>query len=142
MTDFQASATEQGKAFEAVVLNILLYEGWAIVDTHATVEGVEIDIVATDPSGAEWWIECKGSHRGKTPGSKRGDTVKKAVGVAWFLSTLEDRRPYLLVTSHLPKPGTVAARLLDAAVKHGLFADVRPVGLMPHVAPDDLELED
>jgi hypothetical protein len=118
---FQSMASTQGKDFETTVETFLKIGGWSIVQSHATVAGVEIDIIADDPQGRRWWIECKGSWRGNTPGSKRGDTVKKAVGVAWYLSTLDDRLPYMLVTSHLPTPGTVGDRLLTAALTAGLF---------------------
>lgn len=123
--DAQSSASEQGREFEAYVASSLKYEGWRIDQTHAYVAGAEIDLIATDPHGVAWWIECKGSHRGRTPGLKRGDTTKKAVGVAWYLSTLPDRRPYMLFASHLPSPGSLGERLLTRAREDGLFQDIR-----------------
>lgn len=133
MSDFQAMASEQGRDFEACIIVILKIHRWTIIKQHATVAGVEIDIVADDPTGERWWIECKGSWRGNVPGSRRPDTVKKAVAIAWYLSTLDDRCPYMLVTSHLPKPPTVPGLLLDAARTHGLFAAIH--------TPESLGLE-
>lgn len=126
---FQSLATEQGARFEDAVEFLLRAQGWEIIERHAQVEGVEIDIVAADPAGTRWWIEAKGSWRGSVPGMRRGDTAKKAVAVAWYLSRLAQRCPYMLVTSHLPTPGTVSARLLDEAVEAGLFDDVLIVGM-------------
>lgn len=128
MSDFQAESSRQGRVFEEAVETILRISGWGVTDHHAIIEGVEVDIVAKAPDGTEWWIECKGSWRGLTPGSKRGDTVKKAVGVAWFLSQVADPRPYMLITSHYPREGTVGHRLLTAAKNAGLFADIRVIG--------------
>lgn len=127
-SDFQQSSSTQGREFEDAVVFLLKASGWRIIDQHFKAEGAEVDIVASDPRGQEWWIECKGSHRGTVPGSKRGDTVKKAVGVAWYLSTLEDAKPYMLVTSHMPTVGTLGDRMLDAAKEAGLFADIRVIG--------------
>ena len=129
MNDFQRQATEQGRSFEDLVAFMLRANGWTVTGTHVVVAGAEIDLVAIEPgTGVEWWIECKGSWRGKTPGSQRGDTVKKAVGVAAYLSTLPGRRPYRLITSHLPNDGTLSARMLQAALEHGWFAAIDTVG--------------
>ena len=118
---------------------MLKISGWQVICTHQMVEGFEIDIVANDPEGKQWWIECKGSFRGSVPGSKRGDTVKKAVGVAWYLSTLEDRCPYMLVTSHLPNPGTNSERMLQAALQAGLFTQINTLGFLrnPSIEEDE-----
>lgn len=127
--DFQRRASTAGRTFEDAVEALLVFHEWTIDERHAKAGGgVEIDYVATDSAGVQWWIECKGSTRGKVPGSRRGDTVKKAVGVAWFLSTLPDRRPYMLITSHLPADDSVPGRLLNAAKSAGLFDRVLVLG--------------
>ena len=122
--NFQAQSKQQGNDFEQLVAFHLKANGWTIRDTCAKRHGCEIDIIADDPNGIEHWIECKGSHRGKIPGLLRADTVKKAVGVAWYLSTFPDNPPYLLIGSHGPRPDTVSQRLIDMALGEGLFADV------------------
>ena len=129
--DFQRLASEQGREFEQVVAFGLRSAGWTIDAVRAVVAGAEIDLVATDPAGAQWWIECKGSYRGKTPGAVRGDTTKKAVAVAAYLAVVvpeADRRPYKLITSHLPRPGTLGDRMLRAAREQGWFAAVETAG--------------
>lgn len=129
MSDFQAEASAQGRAFEETVCTLLRVEGWHIVERHVYHEGAEIDIVAIDPEGVTWWIECKGSWRGLVPGARRGDTVKKALGVAWWLlDQLDDRPPYMLVTSHVPDDTTLPGRMLKRAVAAGLFTEIRTVG--------------
>lgn len=137
--DYQRLASEQGREFEQVVAFSLRSAGWAIDAVRAVVAGAEIDIVATDPTGQQWWIECKGSYRGKTPGAVRGDTTKKAVAVAAYLAVAvpdDQRRPYKLVTSHLPRPGTLGDRMLRAALEQGWFAAVEVAGGLTHYEDD------
>jgi Holliday junction resolvase-like predicted endonuclease len=140
VSEFQASSSQQGKAFEDTVVTLLLCAGWTVDRRLLKIHDSEIDIVATDPHGVVWWIECKGSWRGKQQGSKRSDTVKKAIGVAWILSTVEDRPPYMLVTSHLPSPTSSTGRMLESAVQAGLFTCVRVVP-NPFFDEPDVDLE-
>lgn len=68
--------------------------------------------------------------------------VKKAIGVAWYLSTCEPRCSYMLVTSHMPSPETVGGRLLEAARSAGLFAEIRVIDFSMVTGPaSDLEEE-
>jgi hypothetical protein len=140
--DFQRLAGEQGRQFEEAVVFALQAAGWAIVAQRAKVAQAEIDIVAVSPTGVEWWIECKGSYRGKTPGAKRGDTTKKAVAIAAYLAVVvpsELRRPYMLLTSHLPTPGTLSHLMLEAAKAQGWFAKVDTLGFTPSFENEDEE---
>ena len=59
MSDFQASASIQGRRYEDIVEAILVATGWAIDARHEKVDGVEIDITATDQLGSQWWIVSK-----------------------------------------------------------------------------------
>ncbi len=130
MTDFQASASRQGRNYESAVESTLVAFGWSIEGVRVIhPSGVEIDIVAVDPVGDRWFIECKGSHRGPVPGARRGDTVKKAVGVAWWLKHNDPGCRYMLVTSHMPAPGTNGARMLDDARHVGLFDRISVIAL-------------
>jgi hypothetical protein len=133
---FQSAASRQGADFELLTISALQFHGWTVDESHAVIEGVEIDIVATDPTGRQWWIECKGSHRGAVPGARRGDTVKKAVAVAWYLHSVPDRRPYMLVVSHMPKPGSVGDRMLTKARSAGLFDHIQSLSFTAEM--DDL----
>lgn len=139
VSEFQAAATAQGASFEDAVETMLKIGGWTIIARHAKVAQAEIDIVADNPVGRRWWIECKGSWRGNVPGSRRGDTVKKAVGIAWYLSTLPDRCPYMLITSHLPNVGTLGEQMLAVALRCGLFTEINDLGslLGPHHPEED-----
>ena len=128
---FQARSSSQGATFEEMVARQLEFvDGWTVKDRHFSVDGFEVDIVADDPWGVEHWIECKGAD-GKSqrkPGLLDGTTAKVTVGVAWFLSTRDDRHPYIVWTSHLPKPGTNAHTIITEGVRHGIIHDVRTLG--------------
>lgn len=133
MNGFQATSSAQGRDFEECACGVLKHGGYEITERNVERHGFEIDIIARDATGDEWMIECKGSIRGKTPGSRRGDTVKKAVGVAAVLhrrvhASGEPYR-YMLLTSHLPTPGTMGAAMLRDAIDAGWFTDVREIGM-------------
>ena len=127
MSDFQAKASHTGRSFEQFVVGALDFYGWTVTGQRVVIDGMEIDIVANDPSGVEWLIECKGS-TGNRPGAQRSDTTKKAVGVAAHLRGGGEVRPYMLVTSHLPKPGSVSAQMLERAQALGWFDRVVSLG--------------
>lgn len=141
MTDekvvFQQQANILGKQFEWVVADFLVMSGWQIVDTNSKKHLWEIDIIALDPHGDEIWIECKAGSENRYPGLERIDTVSKAVGKAWALSFIEDKRPYWLITTHLPKPGSHSQILIDLALDQNLFQYVGQVALVG----DDLSIK-
>lgn len=128
MSDFQSSSSKQGKHFEAHVRAVLGFRGWTMVsDKPIKVDGGEVDIVALDPEGTLWWIECKGSYL-NVPGLTRQDTLKKAIATAWLILTYNSARPaYMLVTSDLPQPTSNAARYLRTAIGAGLFDRVEEI---------------
>ncbi len=128
LSDRQAAASRQGADFERLVMTTLLIEGWQIVARrwrHPEVD-VEIDFVAVDPHGVEWWIECKGSWESTRNGLERTDTAKKAIGSAAILKMLPERQPYMLITSHLPTLGSSGDKWMRLAVGH-YFDEVRRV---------------
>lgn len=133
VSEFQRSSSVQGEAFEQAAEFVLRGAGWDILGRNQRFDGYpEIDRVATDPNGVLWWIEAKGSWQ-NSPGLERGDTVKKAVAVAYDLMTIrrewsqdgQNPIPYMLITSHPPKPGTVPDHMLRRALACGAFNQVR-----------------
>lgn len=134
--DFQARASRDGRDFEHIAERLLQAEGWTINERNVLIAGIRIDLVATDPLGERWTVECKGSWEGSRPGSKRTDTVKKAIGDAWYLSRQPVPLPHLLLTSHLPERG-VAHLLLSEARRAGLFREIRATGIGEAWTDDD-----
>lgn len=122
--DFQSRSSRFGLAYERQCRAALEQHGWTLSINTKWREpraDIEIDIVAIDPDGVETWIECKGSLGGDRPGASRTDSAKKFIADAAMLNHLyapEERRPYMLLTSNLPKSGA-ARRWLDVAVDAG-----------------------
>ncbi len=125
---FQSSATKQGAAFEDHVERVLIANGYRILHqnwTHPRV-GVEIDFVVKTPDGSGYvWIEAKGSWASPSRnGLERTDTLKKALASAWLLSSDWRAADFVIVTTNLPKPGSVGERWLEIAVDQAVVADV------------------
>ncbi len=118
LADRQSASSRQGREFEEAVVTLLKIAGWAVVDRKWRQPDidVEIDIVAVDPDGVTWWIECKGSYDDpKRAGIKRTDSMLKAIGAGALIRLLPDRERYMVVTSHLPVSGA-AFKWYEAAL--------------------------
>jgi hypothetical protein len=125
LSDRQSAASRQGREFEAYC------ETWLKIRQHRIVAvrwvhpvlGIEIDRVTEHPELGEIWVECKGSWESPTAnGLERTDTLRKAIANAALLRYVEERRPYWLLTSHMPRPGSRGALWLAAA--RDLFDEV------------------
>jgi hypothetical protein len=123
VSDFQGSAGRQGRQFaeqcDELLRNYRFELGGRAVLRDV---GVEIDRVATSPSGRVVWFEYKGSVQGSRPGLLRTDTLKKAIANGALLAGVADRRPYVVLTSHLPRTGAGAA-MLGTALRLGYVSD-------------------
>lgn len=124
-------SNDRGRAFEDEVCRALESESWTIVGRNVEIDGIEIDIVANDPNGRRWWIECKGGEAQRS-GLARPDTVKRALGTAWALRDSATLRSgtYFVVTSSMPRPGSMAHRLMVDAVDAGLIVGAGTIGAM------------
>jgi Holliday junction resolvase-like predicted endonuclease len=118
---FQGDASRFGKAYETHVAQWLEQTGFTITGRNVRHEsGVEFDIVATSWNGDEVGIECKASPDSATsPGMVRPDNRWKVLGYLYALNVWKQRTGrtvrYVLITSHMPQPGTEQRRLLDFA---------------------------
>ena len=131
MTDFQSRAGHQGRAYEQAVAVHLESFDWIVKDQNwrEPYTDVEIDIVAVDRDGIEWWIECKGSWEGGRNGLTRTDTVKKLIANAALLSRAPNGRPYMVVTSDLPMRGA-GLIWLSQAVEAGWIDEIRELPVL------------
>lgn len=129
--DRQSAASRQGAAFEETVANLLQIEKWTIHERNwrePTVD-IEVDIVATDPHGERWWIECKGSWESpRGNGLQRTDTLKKAIANGALLRVLPEPCRYMVVTSHFPISG--AGAIWAAAALSTYVDEFRMVGFV------------
>jgi hypothetical protein len=124
MSDFQGSAGRQGRQFaeqcDELLRNYRFDLGGRTLLRNV---GVEIDRVATSPTGQLVWFEYKGSIQGTRPGLLRTDTLKKAIANGALLAAEVGRCPYVVLTSHLPDTGSGAA-MLQTALRLGYLSDV------------------
>ena len=90
--------------------------------------GVEANFVGTDDAGCEWIFDVSGAFSTSRPGLERTDTLWKALGKAAILGTQypDPERPcrYVLLTTDVPKAGSVGAKALRTAQADGLIWDV------------------
>jgi hypothetical protein len=124
LSDFQGSASRQGRQFAEQCDELLRNYGFTLSDRIVIAEvGVEVDRVATSAAGQRVWFEYKGSVQGSRPGLLRTDTLKKAIANGALLQAVDPRAPYVVLTSHLPEAGTGAA-MLRTALAAGYLDDV------------------
>lgn len=112
---FQAASGIQGRQFAEQCDTLLSHLGFELRGRRILPEvGVEIDQEAVSPTGTVVWFEYKGSVQGHRPGLRRTDTMKKAIANGALLRGLADPAPYVVITSHLPGPGSGSAMLATA----------------------------
>ncbi len=120
-TTFQSDAAKFGAAYESHVQSWLIGHGCTIKERHHRhASGVEFDLFVVLWDGTEVGIECKASPDSAiSPGMVRSDNRWKVLGYLWALRLWRDRTGesvrYMLITSHMPEPGTPQRRLLDLA---------------------------
>lgn len=125
--NFQAAAGKQGKQFAGECLSALEYAGFEIVKVGYDIPevGIEIDAQATNRQGVSFFFEFKGSLQGDRPGSKRTDTLKKAICNGYLFSRSAEYEcctPMILMTSHVPIKGAGLGML--RAVERRVIFDV------------------
>lgn len=125
--NFQRLASEQGREWRDLCVKALQRAGFVEIqlEQHLPDVGITLDIVATNQQGIALPVECKGSMMGDRPGSKRTDTVLKAIGEAFLLTqsaAAPHFPPMILMTSHIASGG--AARSMLGAVPLSIIADV------------------
>ena len=86
------------------------------------------------PNGQTVYFEHKGSWRGKRPGMRRTDTVKKGLLTGFLLKAVGDETPFCIMTSHLPQKGR-ALKMVNVALSDGALTSVTVVDT------DDAEVE-
>lgn len=116
---FQAQSHKQGKAFEVQARVFLEACDFKLEGSQRFGDiGCEVDDLALSPLGNRVYFEYKGSYRGKIPGMRRTDTVKKGLLTGFLLKCKGDETPYVILTSHLPDGGAAKA-MIDVALESG-----------------------
>ncbi len=156
-SESQARSTLHGKEFDAEALELLESLGATVVEHYPRVDGYPLDFLVEGPNGRRLLVDARGTpdrtDRGKA-GLRRQDTVLKFGFKAMRLADRGCPHPLVLVTSHLPRPGSSSAFLLselndslldvvatvgDLAgrrrLEHYLAGDLAPGPIVPLPAP-------
>ncbi|MHB1533215.1 MAG: DNA-methyltransferase [Acidimicrobiales bacterium] len=110
---FQARSTEEGKAAQALAVDILTAAGFEIIERGYRIPGVGIlvNVVAHDADGARWYFDVTGAFTSTRGGLLRTDTLWKCLGRASVLKT-RGVKPVVLLSSHLPSRRSTGDRAL------------------------------
>ena len=114
--DFQVRAARQGKAAPAIAEGVLADAGFTVTARNARIRGLglTVSVVADDAAGIPWYFDVSGAFTTTRGGLLRIDAVWRSLGRAHVLAK-EDKRPVVLLTSHLPKRPSEADTALRAA---------------------------
>jgi site-specific DNA-methyltransferase (adenine-specific) len=119
--DFQARATQEGRAAQALAAQLLEETGFEIVGRNARIRGLgaTVNLVALDKANQRWWFDVSGAFGSSRGGLLRTDTVWKSLGRASVLHGHPDRSPVILLSSHMPKRGSEGDRAIRATRQAG-----------------------
>jgi DNA modification methylase len=120
--DFQARASREGKAAQALAEDLLNTTGFTIVAKNQRVRGtgVVINFIATDAADVEWYFDVSGAFTSTRGGLLRTDTVWKSLGRAQALARA-GKSPIVFLTSHLPNKGSEGDIALRSALDDIVF---------------------
>lgn len=120
--DFQARATREGKAAQAIAERVLEDAGFSIVSRNARLRGLglTVDFVAADAAEVPWYFDVSGAFTTTPAGLRRTDTVWRSLGRAHVLAN-KRRYPVVFLTSHLPRRGSEGDLALRAAGMDAFF---------------------
>jgi len=120
--DFQARATREGKAAQAIAEQVLEDAGFTIVGRNARLRGLglTVNLLAVDGDQVPWFFDISGAFTTTKGGLVRTDTVWKSLGRAHVLAN-KGKAPVVLLTSHLPRGGSEGDVALRAAGMDAFF---------------------
>ncbi len=126
--DFQARASKEGKAAQQLAEDVLRVAGFEIDAKNVRLRGlgVVVNLVARDANGTPWYFDVSGAFTTTRGGLLRTDTVWKSLGRAHVVGLNRHRKdlaraPYVLLSSHLPRPGSEGDVALRAAGSKAIY---------------------
>lgn len=106
---FQSRARREGELFDEVALEHLSRAGAVVERGRHKVAHYAVDGLIRTPNGGRYLVAAHGNFDdGERPGLRRTDTLAKVAQRAVMLHA-RDALPLVVVTSHLPRPGTAPA---------------------------------
>ena len=138
---FQSRSTEEGKAAQALAVDIVTAAGFNIVERDHRIPGVgvQVNIVAEDADKKRWHFDVTGAFTSTRGGLIRADTLWKCLGRASVLRSC-GIKPVVLLSSHLPprrSTGDQALRKVGPAEVHdvmGMLSDADRARLAEYAA--------
>jgi site-specific DNA-methyltransferase (adenine-specific) len=125
---FEATATQLGKAAQAIAHSVLERAGFHIVKKNYRLPklGVSVNFVAEDADGQPWYFDVTGAFTTTRGGLLRTDTLWKCLGRAHVIANNPPTDggappPVVFLTSHLPKRGSEGDVALRAAGRAAFF---------------------
>lgn len=121
---FQARATKEGKKAQDLAKEVLLEAGFEIIDEKVKVKGtgLQLNFEIADRAGEfRYYVDMSGAFTSSRPGLMRTDTLWKMLGRANVLKTTHPDTRLLVLTSHLPRPGSEGDRAMRAVGPWALF---------------------
>jgi site-specific DNA-methyltransferase (adenine-specific) len=128
--DFQARASREGKVAQQIAKAVLERAGFQVVGQNVKARGlgVTINLKALDAHGQPWNFDVTGAFTTTRGGLLRTDSVWKSLGKALVLANNgygsgadAVHGPVVLLTSHLPRPGSDGDRALRRAGPNAFF---------------------
>jgi DNA modification methylase len=131
---FLARAAARGKAAPALAEELVAAAGFRITHRKSRLRGlgITVDLIALDADDVPWHFDVTGSFSAVKGGLSRTDGVWTALGRAHAL-VRAGRAPVVLLTSHLPRPGSDGDRALRSAGPEVVFDAIEIL------APDQVE---
>lgn len=125
---FQARATKEGKAAQAIAQGVLEEAGFRITHRNSKLRGtgVLINFIAVDADERPWYFDVTGAFTTTRGGLLRTDSVWKCLGRAHVVQNKinagrVEKTPLVLLTSHLPRRGSEGDVALRAAGPDAFF---------------------
>lgn len=114
--DFQRRSSEEGRVAQDIAQRVIKAAGFEVTGRNEVERevGVTVNFKAIDQGGSEWFFDVSGSFTSDRAGLIRTDTMWKTLGRANVLSGMGVNR-LLLLTTNLPKDGSVGDRAMRAA---------------------------
>jgi DNA modification methylase len=127
--DFRSRATEEGKAAQALAVDILEDAGFEICERDHKFPGLglSVNVVAIDAEREKWYFDVTGAFSSTPAGLLRTDTLWKSLGRASVLAK-RGVGPLVLLSSHLPPKRTTGDRALHAIGPDGLHDVMEMLG--------------
>jgi DNA modification methylase len=125
---FQARATKEGKAAQAIAHKVLEDAGFRITHRNSKLRGtgVLINFIAVDADELPWYFDVTGAFTTTRGGLLRTDSVWKCLGRAHVVQNKlnagrVEKTPLVFLTSHLPRKGSEGDVALRAAGPDAFF---------------------